>query len=66
MHRTCPSALTLFPPYRPAAYYDDDNVIQTGWRAIAQRYLKTWFLPDIVSCVPITSNFFGYVVSGRV
>lgn len=38
------------------AYYDDTGKLVTDLRMIAKKYLKTWFMIDFVSCVPI-----GYI-----
>ena len=35
------------------AYYDDNNVLITDKLKIAKRYLKSWFLIDIIGCIPI-------------
>lgn len=36
------------------SYYDEDKNIQvTAYKAIAMNYLKTWFIIDLVSILPI-------------
>jgi Ca2+-binding EF-hand superfamily protein len=43
----------IFVNFR-TAFFNDRGVIVTSSKAIAKRYLKTWFLVDFVSCVPIS------------
>ncbi len=39
------------------AYYDGSGKLVTDLRMVAKKYLKTWFIIDFVSCVPIGYAF---------
>ena len=41
-----------------SAYYDEDNVLIKDRKTIALVYLKSWFLIDLVACIPF-DRFFG-------
>ena len=47
--------LDLFVNFR-TAYFDSNGHIITDNRTIAKRYLKTWFIIDFSSCIPIGKN----------
>jgi hypothetical protein len=36
------------------AYYEAEGILQTNPRAIARRYLRSWFFLDLVSSIPIS------------
>jgi hypothetical protein len=44
-----------------SAYYDDRYVLVTDIRKIAVRYLKTWFIIDLIACMP-----FDWIIYGRI
>lgn len=41
-----------------SGYYDDDGKLVTSSNKIFIKYLKGWFLIDVVSCIPV--SFFEY------
>eukprot|EP01048_Picozoa_sp_COSAG05_P006638 COSAG05_NODE_440_length_9809_cov_10.743769_7_plen_270_part_00 len=47
--------LDIFVNFR-TAYFDSNGHIITDNRNIAMRYLKTWFIIDFSSCIPIGKN----------
>lgn len=49
-------AIDMFVNFR-TAYYDGSGKMITDSNAIAKKYLKTWFIIDFVSCVPIGYTF---------
>lgn len=44
-----------------SAYYDDGYVLVADIRKIAGRYLKTWFIIDLIACMP-----FDWIIYGRI
>ena len=48
-------AIDIFVNFR-TAFYDGSGKLVTDNKSIAKQYLKTWFIIDFVSCVPI-----GYI-----
>jgi len=47
-----------------SAFYDEDNVLIKDRKTIALVYLKSWFLIDLVACIPF-DRFFGGIDSYR-
>ncbi len=45
-----------------SAYYDEDNSIVTDSCAIAKKYLKTWFLIDLLAWYSLTNRSFPFQV----
>ncbi len=41
-----------------SGYYDDDGKLVTSNSKIFMKYIKSWFLVDIISCIPM--SFFEY------
>lgn len=37
------------------AYEDENGILVTSHKRIALSYIKTWFLIDLMSCIPITA-----------
>ena len=52
--------LDIFLTFR-TAFYDDDEVLVTQWKPIAVRYLRTWFVVDTLSTLPIDGIVSAFV-----
>ena len=38
-----------------SAYYETDEILITSHKVIAFKYLKSWFLIDLLACIPFNT-----------